>query len=124
MLAPMHEMSIAVALVDAACEQAANLDAQVDAVCVRLGPLSGVVRDALEFSFEVALAGTPIEGARLVVEEMPILVSCPDCGGEPKPASLQNLHCPDCGGSFAAVVGGRELELYALEVTERATANR
>jgi hydrogenase nickel incorporation protein HypA/HybF len=120
----MHEMSIAVGLVEAVCEKAAELDARVDAVCVRIGPLSGVVREALEFSFEAAVCGTPIAGARLVVEEMPILVSCPDCGGEPKRAALQNLHCPDCDGSRAAVVGGRELELYALEVTESATANR
>ncbi|MCB9378876.1 MAG: hydrogenase maturation nickel metallochaperone HypA [Holophagales bacterium] len=120
----MHEMSIAVALVEAACEKAADLDARVDAICVRLGPLSGVVRDALEFSFEVAVAGTPIEGARLEIEEMPVLVRCPVCGGEPKPAELQRLCCPDCGTPTPDVVGGRELELYALEVTDDATENR
>ena len=120
----MHEMSIAVALVEAVSEHAARLGARVEVVHVRLGPLSGVVREALDFSFEVAAAGTDVAGARLKIEEMPVTVSCPVCGGEPKPASPQRLCCPDCGVPTPEVVGGRELEIYALEVAEDAAANR
>ncbi len=119
----MHELSIAIGLVEAVCEKAEELGARVEVVHVRLGPLSGVVRDALEFSFDVATAGTPIAGARLAVEETPLTVLCPLCGGEPKPATLQDLRCPDCGTPTPDVVGGRELELYALEVNENATAH-
>jgi hydrogenase nickel incorporation protein HypA/HybF len=83
-----------------------------------------VVREALEFAFEVSVAGSAIDGARLAIEEMPVTVFCPDCGGEPKPASAQMLVCPECGEPTPAVVGGRELELYALEVEENVPAHR
>jgi hydrogenase nickel incorporation protein HypA/HybF len=118
----MHEMSIAIGLVEAVEAKAAELGAGVDVVHVRLGPLSGVVPAALEFCFEAAVAGTTIEGARLAIEETPLLVACPACGGEPKEVSPQLLCCPDCGTPTPDVVGGRELELFALEVREDVAA--
>ena len=66
----MHELSIAVSLVELACEEVERRQLQrVQALHVRIGPLSGIVTDALRFSFDVAAAGTPIEGALLKVEE-------------------------------------------------------
>jgi len=111
----MHELSIAIDLVAAASEKAAELGMRIRVVHVRVGALSGVVGEALAFSFEVATAGSEIEGARLAIEEVPVTVRCPRCGGEPRPASPQALRCPDCGGPASEVVSGRELELVALE---------
>ena len=111
----MHELSIAIDLVAAASEKAAELGMRVGVVHVRVGALSGVVSEALAFSFEVAAAGSEIEGARLAIEEVAVAVLCPRCGGEPKPASPQALRCPDCGEPAPEVVRGRELELFALE---------
>ena len=66
----MHELSIAVSLVELACEEVERRQLpRVQALHVRVGPLSGIVTDALRFSFDVAAAGTPIEGALLKVEE-------------------------------------------------------
>jgi hydrogenase nickel incorporation protein HypA/HybF len=66
----MHELSIALALVELACEEVDRRQLpHVHAVHLRLGSLSGVVRDSLLFSFDAAAAGTPIEGASLKVEE-------------------------------------------------------
>jgi hydrogenase nickel incorporation protein HypA/HybF len=66
----MHELSIATALVEVACEEALHRRlGRVQALHVRLGPLAGVVKDALMFSFDVAAAGTAIEGARLEIED-------------------------------------------------------
>ena len=68
----MHELAIAVSLIDLACEKAAQLDvARIAAVHVRVGALSGVVAEALSFSYEVAAAGTPLEGSRLEIHEAP-----------------------------------------------------
>ena len=127
----MHELSIALSLVDAACEEAARLgDVRVEALHLRLGPLSGVVRQALEFSFEVAAEGTPIAGAQLRIQEVPVTVLCPLCGIERQLASVQHFRCPVCATPTPEVVHGRELELVALEVvemvevTENATTHR
>jgi len=115
----MHELSIAMSLVDAACEKAAELGGvRVDVLNVRLGALSGVVREALEFSFELAAEGTAIAGARLAIEEVPVTVHCPRCARDLQLPSIQHFRCPACQAPTPDVVGGRELELASLEVTE------
>jgi len=115
----MHELSIAMSLIEAACEEASRLgDVHVEALHLRLGALSGVVREALEFSFDLAAAGTAVEGARLQIEEVPVTVLCPRCGEERQLPSLQRFRCPVCDTPTPEVVRGRELELTALEISE------
>src|ERR1043165_6386958 len=100
----MHELSIAVSLVEIAAEKAAGLGgARVEALHMKVGPLSGVVKDALLFSFEVAVKGTPIEGARLEIEDVPLAVFCARCEAErelPDPVLL----CPVCGEPTPEVI--------------------
>jgi hydrogenase nickel incorporation protein HypA/HybF len=120
----MHELSIAMALVEMATEKLETLGAvRVEALHLRLGPLSGVVRDALEFSFGLAAEGTPIQGARLVFQDVPLVVRCPTCGDQ-EIGTLQSFRCPLCDAPTGQVVQGRELELSALEVRDDAAANR
>jgi hydrogenase nickel incorporation protein HypA/HybF len=65
----MHELSIAVSLVDAICDELPRLgDVSVRAVRIRVGALSGVVPDALMFAFDVAADGSRVAGARLEIE--------------------------------------------------------
>jgi hydrogenase nickel incorporation protein HypA/HybF len=108
-------------LVEAACEEVSRLgsagEIRVEALHLRLGALSGVVREALEFSFDLAAAGTAVEGARLEIEEVPVAVRCPHCGERQLP-SLQHFRCPVCDTPTPEVVRGRELELTALEISE------
>jgi hydrogenase nickel incorporation protein HypA/HybF len=121
----MHELSIALSLVEMAAEEAERLGGvRVEVLHLRLGPLSGVVREALLFSFDLAAEGTAIEGARLEIEDVPVVVFCPCCEAERPLPSLQHFHCPVCGTPTPKVVRGRELELTALEVTESATQDR
>jgi len=65
----VHELSIAVSLIEAVEEEAAKHKGTVEAVHLRLGAMSGVVKDALCFGFEVAREGTCLAAARLIVEE-------------------------------------------------------
>src|SRR5262245_29893781 len=94
----MHELSVAVALVDLACEAAARLRVpRIDAVHVTIGPLAGVVEEALSFSFELAAAGTLVEGATLRLEHVPLIVFCAACSEERIISTPQHLRCPACG---------------------------
>ena len=60
-------------LVDAVCDELPRLGERVSVrrVLIRIGPLSGVVPDALRFAFDVAIEGSPIAGACLDIEEVP-----------------------------------------------------
>jgi len=67
----MHELSIAMSLIDLACSEVQLAKGEViDVVNVEMGAHSGVVADALRFSFEVAAVGTPVEGARLAIRDV------------------------------------------------------
>ena len=69
----MHELSIALSLVDTVCDELPRLgsDVHVRRVLIRVGPLSGVVPAALKFAFDVAAEGSLIAGSELDIEEVP-----------------------------------------------------
>ncbi len=112
----MHELSIALSILDLVAEEAERLDGRVAAVHLRLGPLSGVVREALVSAYDLAREGTPFAEAELVVEVVPIVLYCPVCTVEVTPPSIQELRCPACGTLTPEVIQGRELEVVALEI--------
>jgi hydrogenase nickel incorporation protein HypA/HybF len=117
----MHELSIALRLVDVACEKAAALgDVRVERVYVRIGPLSGVVGQALSFCFDSAARGSAIEGARLEIEDVPVVAFCAGCAAERHIENGQPFRCPVCDEPMPEILSGRELELTALEVSDDA----
>ena len=115
----MHELSVAIDLVDLACEACRRLGAsRLEAVHVSIGPLAAVVEEALAFSFDLAAAGTSVEGARLVIRHVPLVARCPRCLEDKTIASAQHLRCPACGAATPDVVGGAELQLTAVEIPD------
>lgn len=113
----MHELSIALSILDAAAEEAARHGAgRVRAVHLKLGLLSGVVKEALVSAFEMARADSPLAEAELRIEETPIRIRCPRCRADRPIVSVQEFVCADCGAASAEVTQGRELEVVALEI--------
>jgi hydrogenase nickel incorporation protein HypA/HybF len=108
----MHELAITQSVVDA-------VNARVDghrvvSVRVEVGSLSGVVPDAMRFCFEIASGQTPLEGARLDIDERRGEARCRDCGLEFTVSDLVLL-CP-CGSADVEVTAGRELVIKSVEV--------
>ena len=115
----MHELSIALSIVEMATEESAKRGgAKVDAVHLKLGRLSGVVKDALLFSWEIACQGTNLEGSRLEIIEIPVVVYCENCKIDRTLAEINNFLCPVCNAPTPEVMQGRELEVTALEIIE------
>lgn len=114
----MHELSIAISIIDVASEEAERAGVNVCAVHLRLGPLSGVVKEALLSAYELAREGSALADSRLIVQDMPITAWCPTCRGERHIESAQRICCPDCGTPTPDVRGGRELEVTGLEVLD------
>jgi hydrogenase nickel incorporation protein HypA/HybF len=113
---PMHELSIAMSIVEMATEEAERRGAQVNAVHLKLGLLSGIVPEALLSSYQIACDDTPMKGSRLLIEEIPIIVYCSKCEAQRTLSSMQLFCCPDCGTPTGDVIQGRELEVVALEL--------
>ncbi len=115
----MHELSIALSIVDMAEEELERRGgAQITAIHLKVGALSGVVKEALESSYELACEGTPLQGSRIVIQEIPVVVFCSACQQQRALASVQLFRCPECGGPTAEIVQGKELEVVALEIEE------
>ncbi|MFE7775047.1 hydrogenase maturation nickel metallochaperone HypA [Streptomyces sp. NPDC057445] len=112
----MHEMSIALAVVDQVAQAARPAGATaVRSVRLQVGELAGVVADALTFSFELACAGTVLEGAELIAESVPGRARCAPCAGDWAVGMPPQLCCPVCGAATAELVSGRELRITAVE---------
>ncbi len=118
----MHELSIAMSIVEMAQEEAERRTVKIDVVHLELGQLSGVVTEALLFSYEMACCGTPLEGSKLVIIDVPIEVYCPNCKGPKVLSSMQWFCCPECGAPTPEVIHGRELAITALEVRDECAA--
>jgi len=114
----MHELSIAMSIIDMAQEEAERRNVKIDAVYLELGLLSGVVAEALLFSYEIACSGTRLEGSRLVIKEIPIEVYCPTCKTLRNLSSMQWFCCPECGMPTSEIIHGKELLITALEVRD------
>lgn len=113
----MHELSIALSIIEGAEDEVQRQGGgKVRAVHLKLGPLSGVVKEALLFSYDLACEGTSMEGSCLLIEEIPIRLYCRNCGAERDPVSGQRLHCGKCGSTECDLVKGAELELTSLEL--------
>ena len=115
----MHEMSIAMSLIDTAAEQAKRYHARgVRAIHINVGPLSGVMEEALQSAYEMAREQSPLAAAALVVHRVPITAYCPQCETSCQVASVQKLCCPSCGTPTPEIRTGYELEVRGMEIIE------
>jgi hydrogenase nickel incorporation protein HypA/HybF len=116
----MHELSIAEAIVDVATRHAAGR--RVVRVDVRVGHLRQVVPASLEFAFTLVCQGTALDGADLVIEQVPARGRCRRCDAE---SALEDmpLRCGGCGELDPELLAGEELLVDALELEEEPAMN-
>ena len=118
----MHELSIAASIVESVTESAAAYPgARVIEVRLRVGALASVVDDSLQFCWQLATEGTPLEGAQLVFKKLPVVVHCEACGVDAELEGVQSFRCPRCGEIAADLRQGRELEIDSIELDEPET---
>jgi hydrogenase nickel incorporation protein HypA/HybF len=108
----VHELAIAESVVAAVLERTEGR--RVSVVRLRVGRLTAVVPDALTFCFDLATAGTPLEGAALEIAEEPGRGHCRSCDA--------HFELPDafllcaCGSADVELLAGRELMVASVEV--------
>lgn len=113
----MHELSIAMSIIDIAIDESESRSgAAVKVIHLRLGPLSGVIKEALLSAYELAREGSPMSDAELVIEDVPLVALCAACNAERTLDCFQDLCCPECRTPCGTIVSGRELEIVAMEI--------
>jgi hydrogenase nickel incorporation protein HypA/HybF len=115
----MHELSIVSSIVDSVTESLAVYQgARVLEVRLRVGALAAVVEDSLQFCYGIATEGTLLEGSKLVVQILPVVMHCGACDAHGEIESLQSFSCPRCGEPVSDLRQGRELEIESFEIED------
>ncbi|NTV98805.1 MAG: hydrogenase maturation nickel metallochaperone HypA [Chlorobiaceae bacterium] len=114
----MHEMSIALSIVEAVESRALEEGARkVSAIDLLVGRLSGIEPESLIFCFSAASNGTLAEGAVLAIEEREGMGECLDCGKK-FPVSFYYAQCPGCGSMRIAILSGEEFQIQSMTIEE------
>ena len=116
----MHELSISEGIVEVAAAAVRALPPPwppVSRVTVRIGRLTGLVSDSVRHYFGLLVPGTPLAGAGLEVEEVPIRARCADCARVFVIETL-SFTCSHCGSGFVELLSGRELQVVSVDTVE------
>lgn len=112
----MHELSIAMSIIEIAEENANNANANViSEIELDIGTQSGVVLDALEFAMEAATKNTMLENAEIKINTIAARAKCSKCNNE---FYIDDIFtpCGECGNPFCDVIQGKELKVKSLKV--------
>ncbi|RTZ98048.1 MAG: hydrogenase maturation nickel metallochaperone HypA [Deltaproteobacteria bacterium] len=115
----MHEMGIALEIIKIATASIPEdaHDARVRRINLMVGKLSAVVPDSLRFCFDIAAKDTPLAGADLVIEEVPVQIRCQACHAV-WTVMQPVFQCQKCGSSTVTIISGRELDIRSIEIEE------
>ncbi len=112
----MHEMSIAQSLIHILQEEMAKHGAKsLRSVRLSVGELTAIVPESLSFCFEIIVQGTPLEGAKLLMDRIPLRGYCPQCD-ETFDIKDFVFVCPTCANTAIETIEGQELSIVEMEV--------
>jgi hydrogenase nickel incorporation protein HypA/HybF len=109
----VHELSVCDAILGTTMQRANGRP--VSQVTVRIGHLRQVVPDALQFGWEVLTDSTEMKGCELVIEQVPAVVECHDCGSETT-LDMPIQVCGTCGSFEVKLLSGEEFLIVSMQV--------
>jgi hydrogenase nickel incorporation protein HypA/HybF len=118
----MHELAIADAILDAVrVEMKRYPDARPLRIKVRVGELTAIDPEALQFTFDALTQGTALARLQLEIDRCKRVHHCAECEEEFAVIDF-NLRCPRCGSANTRFVSGDQLELASLELDNESSA--
>jgi len=116
--AVMHELFIAQNIREIVLQSVPDGQCRlVRTVSIKVGELSGVIAESLDFCFSAITKDTPLEGTLLRIEHVPFGLRCRACN-----RTFSNnegtVLCPRCGGNDTVVISGTELQVVAIELED------
>jgi hydrogenase nickel incorporation protein HypA/HybF len=110
----MHELSIAISVVEMATQHALSASAKsVSQVELDIGELSGVEMESLRFALSVAVKDTILESTQFLINAIHPLFECTSCGCHYVPDQMPGT-CPECGQGNPQLIEGNELQIKSL----------
>jgi hydrogenase nickel incorporation protein HypA/HybF len=121
----MHEMGIALQIIDIAAGAipAELKGCRVEQIRLKIGKLSAVVPHCVIFCLEIAAKDTPLENAKVVIDEIPVTARCRSCTHEWQ-VEAAVFKCPDCRSGDLEMISGRELDVVTMDIADEPDASR
>jgi len=111
----MHEVSIIQSVVEIVTNKAIeNKFTKVNKVSLKIGELSGVMPQSLNFAFKSCIIDTMLEGSTLEIEKVKAVAECLDCK-QKFPIDHFNKLCPCCNKFSSNIISGYELYINTIE---------
>lgn len=118
----MHEMSMAISIIDIAIAEAEKAQSQtINEIEVEVGQLAGVMLESLSFCLEAAARSTMAESATFTLLQVLGKGHCSTCQREVMISEFP-AQCNTCGGFGVSITAGTELKIRSISVNEDATA--
>jgi hydrogenase nickel incorporation protein HypA/HybF len=112
----MHELSIALSIVELAEEEARKANAaSISKVEVEIGTMAGIENDALLFAWDSVVQGTMAQNSSLVIHSVKAEAHCLECGKD-FPIEHFFAECPFCKSFRYQVTKGKEMRVSSLMV--------
>jgi hydrogenase nickel incorporation protein HypA/HybF len=112
----MHELAITESILNIAVEQAEMHNAsKVLEIRLKVGEFSGVLPQLIQDYFDIVSKDTIVEGAKLIIDRIPIGVKCNNCSHEAT-IDIMKIKCPVCGSTDVKIVSGKEFYVDSMEV--------
>ena len=114
----MHEASLVMGMLPILEENLRKHNGkEITKITVKIGRLAGVEIEIFRFAYE-SIKGeySWLKNSELVIEEVPIVYKCNDCGTEFIGESSHFEPCPKCGSFAVEMIKGEELFVEKIEI--------
>lgn len=90
---------------------------KIHRVNLKIGVMSDVIPDWAQTYFDMLTKDTIADGAKLVVEKVPLRIRCNACGHEYElEHGNWNFACHQCKSTEIEILSGRELSITSIEI--------
>lgn len=113
----MHEMGIALQIVEIAKASipAEMKNNRVEQINLKIGRLAAVVPESLNLCMEVVTRDTPLEGAVIHIDEIPVVAKCRGCSHKWEVDGAVYI-CPECKSTDLNIISGSELNVVSIDI--------
>ncbi|PRR78724.1 Hydrogenase/urease nickel incorporation protein HypA [Clostridium liquoris] len=111
----MHELSITESIIKICSEEALkNNLKKVEEIRLKVGELSGVVSESIQYYFDIISKDTILKGAKINIEKISMEIQCKDCNHICSTNRI-NFCCPNCGSFNIKVISGNEFYIDSIK---------
>ena len=119
----MHETDMTKALILTVKDWWESQPEEPKISCIHLivGKFTCVEPVSLQFAFEVQTRNTFLDGAKLIIQETPLIAFCHRCQQEYQPEIGIQYACHNCNSPMDDIRSGRELKIDSIEYSNNKT---